>query len=452
VTGIPKEQWSESVARDYLRLHNPAFAKKIENLRLDVGCYFVSSLGSDMQHGESPDPYGYNEVFVWLDHKRTQSAVETFLQEHARLLFTVAVLLIGVILFLIVRHHCYEEKKVIAEGVAVTEEKQVEAITGLADADKTVVMNKKMAEFEDELTKAHSIASLQKLHGRIVRYTETGLSVEQSARVDELLTRVADEIERLHVTSLKLSADNKDKDSFNNVLALYVADKRSSRRRMDEVKKLADDLGSALLRDEKIKIGALNVDCKISNRDVLASKLKQIESFAEKLGDARERGEMLQAVKDMRRLLSAGKYEINFVQGGRLKKNDRESYLRVKFGNRDNEGEYKVPEDKYATGAEPTWGYSTSIEWKINDKIKAEWKCNKWNWITTFLYASVELDGDCFTLLRFLSDQCALKPKNQNDFEGVPYLKVRCDEFPDADASKAYIEKYIVPGTYWGAQ
>jgi len=30
----------------------------------------------------------------------------------------------------------------------------------------------------------------------------------------------------------------------------------------------------------------------------LASKLKQIESFAEKLGDARERGEMLQAVKD----------------------------------------------------------------------------------------------------------------------------------------------------------
>lgn len=450
VTGIPRSQWSGADSLKYLQAHSSVFAKKIDALQLDVSFFFVSSLGSDMQHGEKPAPYGYDQVFGWLGHKRAQFRVETFIRNHFRLMMATVLLAIVSIVFFVVKNCYYESRKGAVVDATVTEDEQLNALAGLSVDDKTEMINSKLAAFEEELGKSQSVSSLKKLYKRISKCSETGVSDELRKRIDGRLKCVADALEKMYVNSLKLCVDNKNKDGFDKELSAYLADPYSSKCQMDEVLKLSDGLRSALIVDDKIRIAALNVDRHISNRSVLDSKLKMIDSFAQKLDDClQEKSEMLLAVKDMRRLLSNRKYEIKFEQGGKLKKNNRESYLRVKFGNRDNEGEYKVPEDKYAVGAEPTWGYSKLIDWKVNDEIEVDWKCNRWCWITTFLYASVKIDGDCFTLLRFLASRCELNAKNPNDFDGCPYLKVRCDEFPDADASRVGIEKYIIPGTYW---
>lgn len=450
VTGIPRSQWSGAVSLEYLQAHNSVFAKKIDALQLDVSFFFVSSLGSDMQHGEKPDPYGYDQVFGWLGHKRAQIRVESFIRNHFRLMIATVLLAIGSIVSFVVKNCYYESQKVAAGDVTVTESEQLNALARLSVDDKTEVINSKLASFEEELDKSQSVSSLKNLYERISKYSEAGVSDELRRRIDGMSKCVADALEKLYVDSLKLCVENKNKEGFDKELSAYLADRYSSKCQMEEVLKLSEGLKSALITDDKIRIAALNVDRHISNRSILDSKLKMIDSFAQKLDDClQEKRDMLQAVKDMRKLLSNGKYEIKFEQGGKLKKNDRDSYLRVKFGNRDNEGEYKVPEDKYAAGAEPTWGYSKLIDWKVNDKIMVDWKCNKSWWITTFLYASVEIDGDCFTLLKFLASRCELNAKNPNDFDGRPYLKVRCDDFPNADASRNGIEKFIVPGNYW---
>ena len=455
LTGIPREQWTYDLARKYLEENNRSLAQKIDNLGLDVRVYFVSSLGSTMQNGERPDPYGYEAVFDWLGKKKKEVGVEGFVRKNKRPLSLVGGVLTAAILLLGgwagIHYWRVSNARSVLHSDDATSAEKIEAIGILPPEERNEELKRIYEDLKAKQTETLSIASLRDLYKSVDEYLRN-VEVSDARRIEfeELKKQIADALEDQHISEMKTHKERIDKDAFLKAELAYKQDEYSAKKRVREVSELKTRVDVGTEKMEKRRISAQIVDCRISNRATLNAKMKAVSDFAAKHASPQDAEEMRQAVKDMGTVLSNKRYTLKFEQGGKLENKELGSYLRVKFGDRDYEGKFKVPDNgEYVPGAEPAWGWEIETVWKVGDKIKIEWKCKQWWWVSPFLYASIELDGDCFALLKLLASKCVLNAKNPCDFVDDPYLKVRCDDFRDADASMERIQKYLVPGTYW---
>lgn len=451
-SGIPQEEWTDSSASSFLKKYNSSLVQKLDDCSLDFNVFFVASLGSPMTNNEPPKPYGYDQIFAWLSNKRSQMAVESFLTGHRRAVWAVAILVLGLVGVWIFMYFSEKHNIEIARDPTALEKIKVVAISKISDeGTKRAIIDERLSNFKEELQHASSVDRYHELYGRIAdNCAKITMSVTQEKMFKELQQEISERLEDEYIRHLEDFAHTKNRDEFDKMLGLYYGDKFSSRNKSEHVADLAKQIEDGLMAGKKRTIGAIVVDCNLSHRDDLLHKMKEVEDFASSASISEsEKKEMRQAVADMKKIMSNIKYKITFVQSGKLSHRGWNSYLRIKIGARENEGEHKIPPEEYSVGVEPAWGCVETIKWEVGDPIEVRWRCNKWYWLRRNEVASCKISGDCFALLNLLSCPCMLTATKEGYFQDGPYLKVECEDFPDAKESKRLIEKYLVPGGYW---
>ena len=454
LSGIPKESWTEKAAWNLLKENRPSLVQKMKRCGFDMHCFFISSLGSPMMNNEVPEPCGYENVFSWLVQKRGQFAFEAFWEKHPVMIFVGILAFACVFTWVPVRMILNNYYRGVAISETVTEEDRISALKKLPEEERGPILDKIMEELRTALSRENSIDGLQKLHKRISGYCSELKMQEAQARCFETLqTQVSEKLEDFFIKSLEAHCKMKDENSFRKLFGQYTVNKFSSRRKYDEAMEMLKQLGLSRIESKRIAINTLDVDFELKYRDKLVAKMKHVEEFVSS-ADIREdeRMEMKQAVKDMKRLLTGAPYKIKFEKGGKLVdgRRNNESVLRMKVGSREDDDGIRAPEHDYVKGTEPVWNSEQDVTWKVGDQLEVSWVCRRRCWWDDS-YASAKINGCWHSMLDLLSSSYVFEVEDghKNDFDGDPYLKIRCDDFPDPAKSKKLIEKYLVPGTYW---
>lgn len=429
--------------REFLKEKNPELFQKFETLKLVPEYFFVSSLGSDMKSGQKPDPKGYESIFQWMalaerNRQIVGSASKVFQNRWFRIALVLGVLTLAGFLC---RNAINDKKGQVITGGGVSEDDKGRKTSELPNGDqKDKIVYAQIQQYQNRLSAADSFDSCRELFENINKYkNDVNPTSQQDGQLCELKRKTAAKA----TDQLFWSAQSQFKQQ-NYPDCMKTIDKFHRQNWLPQdhsgFKDLSTQLERTLMEDAKQRIARLPS----GTASQISTKCKAVEDYQWFLDN--EKKDARQAVAVTRRLLESDReYSIRVTKVGRLESIHR-TYLEFQVGNRSYTTE-KVE------AQEPLWpdGIGT-FKWKKEEPIHVYWYWKSKAGLYPVLIAKLQIQKGLTSLLELLSspglEECT--GVQVPSVEGVPSLKIECDDFPQAEKDLELVRKYICPGSYWG--
>lgn len=462
---------SEETAKSFMETHLSTFSKQLDGVGFKGWkCFALSSLGvkpvkeeGGLMHlpidlvTKEPiiSPFGYTEIFDWLVGIKG-SIARKHLNRRAKpfykpLLITILslILLGGAVLLWL--QYSWNQAKTMATSPNSTLQEKAKATWNMEETDRINEIENQIEEFEQALQDAESDQEIKQIILSKNKYWELAkLSEEQRTRVEELINNSKDQIETNIVNLMQEALDKNDYDHAKDLLKQYDTDIFIRRFMEKDVKTNRDDIRKHEQGRKKYEIATFDVGG-INNTERMKEKISKIRLFDYE--NKAEEKDAKYACDVMLKLLDTQEFKIIKVHVGTLK-SKRDIYVKIATGVQSGsdlkENDNCIKTDIKDNGIEFQWDegeiHNTTLSWKPGTIIRVEMRRDGWG---DNVYAHYECDiSDWLGLLRLLKPRQQMISSNEN-FEGGPWMTIKCSEFQKPEKDLELIEKYIHPGTYW---